>query len=458
MSRRILRGGVLPDRPELGTVDILVDDGRIAGLGPAGSIALSDGDSLLPLDGMWVLPGFIDAHVHPIHSESMSSVGREGVLGGVTTVLNHLYPTPDETLAEAVRRNAADSRDAASDFGYHLRITPDRIDMAGAPGHRSALLSAQIIEALTVGGVVAVKAFLSHADDRVRSTLAGLTEILLAGAETGIPVIVHAEPGEVITVLDGRYGTPESLGEHDRRRSADLEAAAVALAAATARAVDARLYVAHLSSDRAVDAVARARAWGTRVRGESCTHYFDLDSGRTLGALGRVTPPLRGPDSMARMRELAADSDSGIDVIASDHCGYSAEEKEHTDFALAGNGLPGIDSMAPILIDAVIAGGWLMAADLVRLTSRGPAEAFGLIGKGRILEGFDADLVVVDPRGRGELREHPPGPATAASPYGGRRLAGSIRRVIRRGSDAVVDGVDHELRDARPVERTEPEW
>ena len=66
------------------------------------------------------------------------------------------------------------------------------------------------------------------------------------------------------------------------RVSPDLEAATVALAAAAARAVRARLYVAHLSSELAVEAVKRARALGTSVRGESCAHYMALDSGAPL--------------------------------------------------------------------------------------------------------------------------------------------------------------------------------
>jgi dihydropyrimidinase len=251
------------------------------------------------------------------------------------------------------------------------------------------------------------------------------------------------------------------LAEHDRRRAPDLEAATVALAAAAARAVRARLYVAHLSSELAVDAVRRARALGSSIRGESCAHYMTLDSGAPLGSLGRVAPPLRPAASVAAMRRLATDPDSGIDVVASDHCGYSAEEKPLEDFAHAGNGLPGLDSLVPLLLDGVLGDGWLTPADVVRLTARGPAETFGLVGKGRIEPGADADLVVVDPAGTTELTTSPPGPSTARSPYGRRRLRGAVTHVLRRGV-LLVSG--SELTEAArqgggvAVVRKEPAW
>jgi dihydroorotase-like cyclic amidohydrolase len=186
-----------------------------------------------------------------------------------------------------------------------------------------------------------------------------------------------------------------------------------------------------------------------------------LDSGAPLGSLGRVAPPLRPPSSVATMRRLAADAHSGIDVIASDHCGYAAEEKPLDDFAHAGNGLPGLDSLVPLLLDAVLGDGWLTPSDVVRLAARGPAETFGLVNKGRIEPGADADLVVVDPAATTELSTRPSGPSTADSPYGERRLRGAVTHVLRRGVLLVSES---ERTDAArhgrgaPVERKAPTW
>jgi dihydropyrimidinase len=460
----VVRGGLLPDRPDRGLVDVLVSEGRIVRVADAGTL---DAPDQLDIGGAWLLPGFVDAHVHPIHAETPASVGTAAPASGITTVLNHFYPGASESLTDAVERADREASQGAADYGFHVRITPDRLELPfaqssnGSGSGRDEALSDQLRRLATVPGVVSVKAFLAHADPTVMVTAAELTRVLHAASRVGLPVVVHAEPGDVLAVLDDLAGSATTLSEHDRRRAPDLEAAAIALAAAAARAVGAQLYIAHLSSELAVGALRRARELGTRVRGESCTHYMTLDSGAQFGSLGRVTPPLRPPSSVAAMRRLAADPRSGIDVLASDHCGYAAEEKPLDDFAHAGNGLPGLDSLVPLLLDAVVGESWLTPSDVVRLASRTPADTFGLVTKGRIEPGADADLVVVDPAGTTNLRPQSPGLATAYSPYGERRLRGAITHVLRRGVPLLHEGEPTKAathNSGRPVERTKPTW
>ncbi|GGL98087.1 dihydroorotase [Nakamurella endophytica] len=450
----VLSGALLPDRPELGPVDVRVDGERIGAIGPAGTL---EAGGTLHVDGGWLLPGVVDAHVHPIHAETFDSVGGSAVAGGITTVLDHLYPATGEDLPDAVARATAQSRRGHADFGFHLRMTPDRlVDRHGPP----AGLTRSLQEAAAVPGVLSVKAFLAHTDPAVMTTWGQLVHIAAAASAAELPVIVHAEPGDVLSELEVLRGAPDSLAQHDARRAEDLEAAAVAMAAAVARSVDARIYIAHMSCAAAVDAATRAHQRGTRIRGETCAHYLDLDSGRQLGAAGRVTPPLRGTDSVADLRERLTDGRSAVHLVASDHCGYAAEEKPDQDFAHAGNGLPGLDALLPLLLDGVLSGGWLTAADLVRLTAAGPAEAFGLPDKGAVAVGRHADLVVVDPGATTVLAAHPPGPASAASPYAGRRLSGAVQHVVRRGTVLVRDGAPVAGPDAggRPARRQVPAW
>ncbi len=445
----LVRSAFLPDRPKLGSVDILLKDGRITRIAEAGSLTA---DSVLDAQGLWVLPGFIDAHVHPIHAETLVSVGDTAPANGITTVLNHFYPRSDESLRDALTRGHDEAASGAADHGFHVRITPDRLTPS---------LVDDLRELAAIPGVISVKGFMAHSDPAVMVTPAQFTRILHASEQAGLPVVVHAEPGEVLAVLEQLDGAPATLLEHDRRRAPDLEAASVALAAAAAHAVGARLYVAHMSSELAVAAAQRASDLGTRIRGESCAHYMTLDSDAPLGSLGRVTPPLRSKEHVTAMRLLAADGASRIDVLASDHCGYSAEEKPATDFVHAGNGLPGLDSLVPLLLDAVLGAGWLTAADIVRLAARGPADTFGLARKGRIEVGADADLVVVDPSAITTLHAAVPGPATAHSPYGDRRLHGAVTHVLRRAVPLIWDGEPTQAvtgGGGQPVARTEPQW
>lgn len=445
-----LRGAVLPDQLDRGPVDVLIMGGRIAAVDPAGTV---QADETLEVPGTWIFPGLIDAHVHPIHAETFQTVGEQGLQHGITTVLNHLYPTPAETIGDAVTRSLVDGRRAGSDHGVHIRITPDRLaDLTQLRG--------QLREVLTRRqGVVSAKAFLAHSNPEIPVSFAELTVLANLIATLDIPLVVHAEPGDVIDTLETLHGPASDLLGHDARRPVDLESATVAMVTSIARAVNVRAYVAHISSDVALDAVVRARALGTRVRGETCVHYLELSSEDTeLGAFGRVAPPLRTKPHVAAMRRRANDPNSAIDVLASDHCGYARKDKPANNFAGGGNGLPGLDAMLPLLLDAIISGTWFTSADLVRLCCMGPADTFGLSGKGALEPGYDADLIVVDPSGHttigsGRARD------IAASPYDGRRFRGELVGVLRRGELAVWDHQDRRpIGPARPVVTSRPRW
>jgi dihydropyrimidinase len=434
---------VLPDHPQDGPCDVVVAGGRIAAVGPAGTL---DAARTADVSGAWLLPGVVDAHVHPIHAETFASVGDQSVRGGITTVLNHLYPEPGEPFEAAVRRAAGQARLAAADYGFHVRITPDRLTDGPL----------DLGKAAAVDGVLAVKAFLAHGNPDVPCRPEHLVPVAAAARDAGLPVIVHAELGQVISALETELGPALDLRSHDRLRSAELEAAAVATVAAVAHQLGAPVYIAHLSSPPAVRAVLRAREAGTRILGETCPHYLALDTGLRPDSDGRVTPPLRSPESRQEMRCLVAAG--ALDVLASDHCGYDAGDKPADDFAAADNGLPGLDSMLNLMLDAVLADGWLSARQLVELLCTGPARAFGLPGKGTLTAGADADLVIVDPAGRTVAAAHPSPVATAPSPYGGRRLRGTVTDVLRRGDYAVRDGQPTGLAGGASVSRGRLAW
>jgi dihydropyrimidinase len=439
-----LRGALLPDRPEEGARDVLIAGGRIAGVVAAGTL---DAAQTVDVSGAWLLPGVVDAHVHPIHAETFASVGEESVRGGITTVLNHLYPEPGEPAGAAVRRAAEQARQAAADFGFHVRITPDRL-ADGPP---------ELDKVAAIDGVLAVKVFLAHGNPDVACRPEQLVFVAAAARDAGLPVIVHAEFGPVISALESVLGPARDLRSHDLLRSAQLEAAAVATVAAIAQRLDARVYIAHLSSPEAVRSVLRARAAGARILGETCPHYLALDTGHRPDSDARVTPPLRSPDARREMRSLVAGG--ALDVLASDHCGYDAHDKPRDNFAAADNGLPGLDTMLNIMLDAVLADDhWLTARQLVALLCTGPAHAFGVTGKGTLSPGADADLVIVDPAGSTVAAAHPSAIATAPSPYGGRQLHGRVVDVLRRGEYAVRDGRPTGLTAGMSVRRGELSW
>ncbi|TFG92115.1 MAG: dihydroorotase, partial [Myxococcales bacterium] len=90
MTRILIRGGrVLDpscDRDE--TIDLLLDEGRVASLGK--NLRVDDAD-VVDASGCWVAPGFVDLHSHlrepgQEYKEDIASGGRSAVAGGFTAV------------------------------------------------------------------------------------------------------------------------------------------------------------------------------------------------------------------------------------------------------------------------------------------------------------------------------------------------------------------------------------
>jgi dihydroorotase len=105
-----------------------------------------------------------------------------------------------------------------------------------------------------------------------------------------------------------------------------------------------------------------------------------------------MNPPVR--DEAHRQGIWAGIADGTVDVLGSDHAPHTEEEKHHP-YPESHSGMTGVQTLLPLMLDHVNAGR-LSLARLVDLTSAGPQRIFGLIGKGRIAVGYDADLTIVD--------------------------------------------------------------
>ncbi|MFF2327129.1 MULTISPECIES: dihydroorotase family protein [unclassified Streptomyces] len=398
-------------------LDIVTRAGRIVAVTAAGE---TEGAEVVDLDGLQALPGVIDAHTHPIHDETFESVGAAAPRGGVTTALHHLYPEPGEPYADAVARATASARLGQADYGFHVRITPDRL-----PEGLAALAP--------LSPVVGAKLFLAHSDPSVMSSYGDLYTALRQARDAKVRIVVHAELGEVLNLHEKVVGDYADLDAFQAARPTSLEAAAVATVGAIAEMTNGPVYIAHVSAPEALDVARAARDRGVDIAVESCPHYFFLDATAPLGGLGRVTPPLRRPEKAAAMRDAISRGGS-VDVMGSDHCGYGEHEKFADDVTASSNGLPGIELMLPLFLDAAASpDSWVTPRRVVELLCEGPARTFGITRKGRIAPGFDADLTLVDPAGSWTVDGGALADRSFYSPYHGRTLKQRIERVYRRG-------------------------
>ena len=238
--------------------------------------------------------------------------------------------------------------------------------------------------------------------------------------------------------------------EHSRTRPALLEGEAVARATALAEVAEAPIYVVHMSSAPALQALRAAQERGVAAYGETCPQYLFLDADRLADPDGEnfvCTPPLRDPWHSEELWEGLARG--WLHTVATDHCpfwvadrhaGMQGRDDGWQDFTEIPGGLPGIETRLALVWDGVHAGK-LSRSDWVRLCAEAPAKLFGLWPhKGSLRVGADADLVVWDPERTQSLDANALHMATDHSPYEGMTSTGWPSLVTVRGKVVATEG------------------
>ena len=435
--RTRITGGLLVRTDGVFRGDLLMEDGKILELGE--NLPGTDAETV-PADGLLVLPGGVDVHTHleltvgaNRVADGFASGTRAAAFGGTTTVVEHPGFGPEGCAPGhqiAAYRQLAAGR-AAVDYAFH-----------GVLQHcDEAVLNA--LPELVQDGIPSAKAYMTYAgklDDQA------LLEVLAALGRAGGLLTVHAE-NHALTVYLARSGglDPRDPQSHPRSRPAYCEAEAVNRIIALARAARAPLYVVHLSTAEGLAHIRVAQQRGERVFAETCPQYLVLDEARYSApdALQYVmAPPLRTEaDCRALWKGLA---DGSVDVVATDHCAFSLEQKHRLSqgsvFACPG-GAAGVETRLPLLYAEGVRKSRLSLPRFVAVTATAPARIMGLNNKGALEPGLDADIVLFDPDEEREIRAETLHQGTDATPFAGMRTRGWPRSVWLRGTPLIRDGV-----------------
>ncbi len=389
----LIRGGILVDERGVREGSLLVSGGRIAGEYAVGQEAGS-GVEVLEAEGMVVMPGCVDAHVHfgmgiggGMASRGVEESTRASVHGGTTTVVDFTDVLEGADLVERLDRRAGDYAGRSHcDYGFHLTLGGGQLDLGS-------------IRRLAEAGQRSFKVFTTYGDRGLKIEEAALLDLMGVLRDSGARLWVHCESDVLVTwatrsnpwQVDGPCG-------HGRRRPKWAEVEAVGRIVQYGAAVGCPVHIVHASVAASIEAVASARREGADVTVETCPHYLLWDMERLCGEKGvlfTMAPPLRDAAQVSGLWRSLQDGD--VDIITTDSCGFPDDWKyAGASSGAVPMGIDGAGVMLPVLLVQGVGTGRLGLDRVVELCSRKPAELCGLYPrKGTLRVGADADIVMV---------------------------------------------------------------
>ena len=384
------------------TKDILIEKGKIAGIGKFRGEEVIDGK------GLFALPGLIDPHVHLrdpglTHKEDFRSGTRAALAGGFTTVLDMPNTRPPTTSAAALKKKAEIAKKkAVCDYGFHFGATKNNFgEVKKATPGSLKLCMGETTGNLLVDDIYSIwKHFVNFPGEK--------------------PIIIHAEDEETLRAMEkmkaGRADAAERIAVEKARMLAEQANRAV--------------YFAHTTT---FEAVRLAKIWGKSLMEVTPHHLFlsEEKDRKRLGKFARVYPPLR---SEAERRELWG-ALYNVDTVGSDHAPHTPEEKKG-----GAAGFPGLETSVALFLDAYNKG-MVELPWIINRMAENPARIFGLRNKGRIGKGYDGDITLVDLDEAWTVDPSRFESKCGWSPYEGFKLRGRVNKVILRGN-LVVDNAE----------------
>jgi allantoinase len=448
-------------------MDIAVSDGVITavepGLDTASAARVVDGN------GLMAFPGSVDAHCHwgiynPL-SEDAVTESRAAAQGGTTTAMTYFrtgqyYLDKGGPYADFFPEVLAitDGRPYV-DYGFHL-----------APMQSSHIDEIPLL--IEEFGVTSYKVFMFYgghglhgkSDDQASFLMTppgerydyAHFEFVMRGIQAArerfpdiadyLSLSLHCETAEIMTAytqMVEQGGELDGLAAYSAARPPHSEGLAITIAAYLAHATGlTNVNLLHLSSAVAIEAALLMAVTYPHVdfRREVTIGHLLTDFEKTSGLFGKVNPPLRTPEDVEALWEAVLAGD--VDWVVSDHACCKPETKLGPDpdnVWQAKSGFGGTDLLlAGVLSEGTRRG--LTPNRVAELVSWNPSRRFGLLNKGDIAPGFDADIALVDPETVWTVKAEESESAQGYSPMEGIELRGKVKHTFVRGSQVLEDG------------------
>ena len=415
----LIRGStmVLAGREVVG--DLRVSSGVISVVSPGGGLEPVPGEVVIDGEGLHLLPGAIDPHVHfrepgQPEKEDLESGSRAAAAGGVTAFLDMPNNIPNATNRLALEKKIAlAGKKAVTHHGFFIGATKDNVsDLQSVEG---------------MDGVCGIKVFMgSSTGDLLVHEQKHLEDIF---ANTGGIIATHAEDEDRLQRRMAEFSNRTDIASHAECRDVECAFIATKRAAALAKDHDHRLHIVHMTSAKEADWLTKNK--GDLITTEVCTQHltFDQDDVEEIGVRVLMNPPIRYTEDRETLwRRL---KDGTIDCVVTDHAPHTLESKS-LGYPNAPAGMPGVETSLPLMLTHAV-NGKCSVPDVVRWMCEGPARVYGMKNKGALIEGYDGDLTLVDLQYRQTVTDADTWTRVGWTPYSGMELTGWPKYTIVDG-------------------------
>ena len=437
MARTIIQGGTLVTADGTAAGDVVIEGEQIAAVVTRAEAA--PGDEVIDASGLLVLPGIIDAHTHIALDTGIYQTAddwltgtRTAAAGGVTTVIDFATQFSGQSFRQAVEARQQEAAQAVVDYALHCMITEFHSGME------------LTLHTLVEMGVPSFKIYTTYRPNYYMDD-ATMFRLFRKAREVGGLVIVHAENDAMVTEATESLvnTTRTSWRFHPLGRPPIAEQEAIHRVLFLANEAQAPVYIVHCSTARSVEMVRDAAMAGQAAWCETCPQYLLFDERVYLGPTPEhyiLQPPIRPVGEPEQLWDLVANR--AVSVISTDSCDYTLEQKrEFTEFTRTPGGLPGIETLLPLVYTYGVAAGRIELTDMVRMLCENPARLFGLAPrKGFLRPGSDADIVLYDPAGESTIDHEDLHYVAGYSPYQGMPVTGRVKTTLSRGEVVYRDG------------------
>ncbi len=431
MTRTLIQNVILVNEGTVQKGSLIIEDDTIADILPQGTETQGPFAEVIDADGLYLLPGIIDDHVHfrdpgLTHKADMESESRAAAAGGVTSYMDMPNTKPQTTTLEALENKFAEAAQKSRvNYSFFFGATNDNSDLlAQLPKQR----------------VCGIKLFMGSSTGNMLVDSEEALQKLFS--EARMIIMSHCEDSALIASNTAHYkslyGDDPDVKYHPAIRSEEACYRSSALAVELARRTGARLHIAHVSTARELELLSHAPLEQKHITAEACIshlYFCDKDYER-LGARIKCNPAIKTEQDRAALRQAL--TDGRIDVIGTDHAPHLLSEKQG-DCLKAASGMPMVQFSLVTMLELADEG-VLTIGQVVEKMCHAPARLFDIARRGYLRKGYKADLVLLAPHDPWTVSTDNILSKCGWSPMEGHTFQWRVKRTFVNGTTAYANG------------------